>query len=97
MFDLRGPIGQQRRRRNQQAGATRLMIFWLPAPSAAPRCFACRAFLLRAACVASLSEDQQQRQHLHRLAEAHVISEARAQAEAGEQMQPPHAGLLIGS
>jgi hypothetical protein len=42
-------------------------------------------------------QDQQQRQHLHRLAEAHVIGEAGAQAEAGEQMQPAHAGLLIGA
>ena len=44
----------------------------------------------------SLSEHQQQRQHLHRLAEAHVVGEAGAEAERREQMQPAHAGLLIG-
>ena len=72
-FDLRGPVGQQGRRRDQEAGAPRLLT--------------CR----------TRPHHQQQRQHLHRLAEAHVIGEARAQAEAGEQMQPSHAGLLIGS
>ena len=40
---------------------------------------------------------QQQRQHLHRLAEAHVVGEAGAQAETGEQVQPSHADLLIGA
>ncbi len=72
-LDLRSPVGQQRRRRNQEAGAPRLVT--------------CRA----------LSQHQQQRQHLHRLAEAHVVGEARAQAEARQQMQPSHAGLLIGA
>ena len=74
-LDFRGPVGEQRRRRNQQAGAPR-------APSRASRV---------------ASQHQQQRQHLHRLAEAHVVGEAGAQAEAGEQMQPSHADLLIGS
>ena len=46
---------------------------------------------------ARASQHQQQRQHLHGLAQAHVIGEARAQAEAGQQMQPAHASLLIGS
>jgi hypothetical protein len=40
---------------------------------------------------------QQQRQHLHRLAEAHVVGEAGAQAETGEQVQPSQSNLLIGT
>ena len=38
---------------------------------------------------------QQQCQHLHRLAEPHIVGEAGAQAEARQQVQPAHAGLLI--
>ena len=45
---------------------------------------------------ALLFQHQQQRQHLDGLAEAHVVGEARAESEPGEQMQPLHAGLLIG-
>ena len=38
---------------------------------------------------------QQQRQHLDRLAQSHVVGEAGAEPEAGQQMQPLHAGALI--
>ena len=44
---------------------------------------------LAAAC------SQQQRQHLDRLAQPHVVGQAGAEAEPGQQMQPLHAGLLI--
>ena len=57
-LDLRRPVGEQRRRRDEQAGAPRL------------------------ARVAARSQHQQQRQHLDRLAEAHVVGEAGAEAEA---------------
>ena len=70
-FDLRGPIGQQGGRRDQKAGAPRFIIAWS------------RGRPPRAARIACLSQNQQQRQNLHRLAEAHVIGEAGAQAEAG--------------
>ena len=72
-FDLCSPVRQQRRWRNQEAGAPRLLGR------------------------RTRSHHQQERQHLHRLAEAHVIRETGAQPEAGEQMQPSHAGLLIGA
>ena len=70
-LDLRGPIGQQGCRRNQEAGPPRLIISWA------------RASRRRAARVTRPSQDQQQRQYLHRLAEAHIIGEAGAQTEAG--------------
>ena len=45
----------------------------------------------------STPADQHQRQHLHGLAQTHVVGQARAEAKAGEQMEPPHAHLLVGS
>ena len=39
---------------------------------------------------------QYQRQHLHRLAQAHVVGQARAEAETGQEMEPAHAHLLVG-
>ncbi len=45
---------------------------------------------------ASLLEQQQQREHLHRLAQAHVVGQTRAQLQLSEQRQPLHAGALIG-
>ena len=48
-------------------------------------------------CAAVLAPlHQQQRQDLDRLAEPHVVGEAGAEAEAGQQVQPAQAGLLIG-
>ena len=44
-----------------------------------------------------LTEYEQQRQHLNGLAQSHVIGQASPQAELGEQIQPPHANLLIGA
>ena len=72
-LDLPGPVGQERRRGNEEAGASRLVTR------------------------RTRTEHEQQRQHLHRLAEAHVVGEARTQAKAGKQMQPSDACLLIGS
>ena len=43
-----------------------------------------------------LLQHQQQRQDLDGLAEPHVVGEAGAEPEPGEQMEPLHAGLLIG-
>ena len=39
---------------------------------------------------------QQQRQHLDGLAEPHVVGKAGPEPEPGQQVQPLHAGLLIG-
>ena len=44
-----------------------------------------------------LTEYQQQRQHLNGLTQSHVIGQAGPQAELREQIQPPHANLLIGA
>ena len=55
---------------------------------------------IRATCIAGSplrSLHQEQREHLHRLAKAHVVSQARTESEAREEMQPAHAGLLIGA
>ncbi len=38
---------------------------------------------------------QEQPDHLHRLSQAHVIGQASAQAQPGDEPQPAHAGLLI--
>ena len=46
--------------------------------------------------VAVLPLHQQQRQHLDGLAQPHVVGQAGAQPEPGQQMQPLHAGLLVG-
>ena len=58
---------------------------------------ATKRLVRRASSVCAALHHQQQRQHLHRLAEAHVVGEAGAQAEAGEQVQPSHSDLLIGT
>ena len=41
-------------------------------------------------------EHQQQRQHLNRLAQPHVVGQASAQPEPCQQVQPLHACLLVG-
>ena len=41
-------------------------------------------------------EHQQQREHLNGLAESHVVGQARAETEFGEQIKPAHAHLLVG-
>jgi hypothetical protein len=38
---------------------------------------------------------QQQRKHLDRLAEAHVVGKACAEAQTGQQMQPLDASTLV--
>ena len=43
------------------------------------------------------TEYEQKRQHLNGLAQSHVIGQAGPQAELREQIQPPHANLLIGA
>ncbi len=44
-----------------------------------------------------LTEYQQQRQHLNGLTQSHIIGQAGPQAELREQIEPPHAILLIGA
>jgi hypothetical protein len=45
--------------------------------------------------VSRLTLHQQQRQHLDRLAQTHVVGQAGAEAQAGQQMQPLQAGALV--
>ena len=42
----------------------------------------------RRAAAPSALQHQQQRQHLDGLAQTHVVGQARAQSEAGQQVQP---------
>ena len=43
-----------------------------------------------------LTEHQKQSQDLNGLAEPHVVREARAEIELGQEIKPTHARLLIG-
>ena len=43
------------------------------------------------------AEPQQQGEHLDGLAEPHVVGEAGAEAEPGEETKPAHADILIGT
>ena len=52
----------------------------------------------RLVCVAAVRlplEYEQQRKHLNGFAEAHVVGQARSQAELREQIEPAHADLLV--
>ena len=51
--------------------------------------------LVRRRPLGSRAQHQQQRQHLHRLAQPHVVGKAGAEAERRQQVKPAHAGLLI--
>ena len=42
-------------------------------------------------------DDQQQREDLDRLAESHVVGQAGAESQPGEQVEPANAGLLVGA
>jgi hypothetical protein len=41
------------------------------------------------------AQHQQQGQYLHGLAESHVVGQAGAQPQAGQQVQPAHTGPLV--
>ena len=41
-------------------------------------------------------EYQQQRQHLNRLAQSHVVGQASAESEPGQRIEPPYSRLLVG-
>ena len=44
---------------------------------------------------AASSANEQQRQDLHRLAEAHIVGEAGTETERGQEVEPADAGLLV--
>ena len=70
-LDLRRPVGEQRRRRHQQARS----------PSVLGRL---------------TLQHHEQREHLNGLAQTHIVGETAAKTEAGQEVEPAHARLLIG-